>query len=351
MLHRGVKNSPGPESATTVGACMLANTSFIPHGPLGMGGAPLGNLLGSVDDATAQAAVHAAWDAGIRHFDTAPHYGAGLSEHRMGAALRHRRRADFTLSTKVGRMLVPAPGGVGEWEDDFQHGLSFTRRLDVSHDGALRSIEDSLNRLGLPRIDIAYLHDVSPDWLGAEWETDFAVAMQGAARALSRLRDEGVISAWGLGVNAVEPCLRALRESDPDMFLLAGRYTLLDQDGLPELLPACEARGVHVVIGGPYNSGLLAGGDTFNYKRAPDALVAKAAAIRAVCARHGVDLRAAALQFCAAHPAVAAVIPGARSAAEVEQNAAFMDQPIPLELWAELKSAHLLPSEAPVPEL
>lgn len=315
-----------------------------------MGGAPLGNLLGEIDEAAAHAAVHAAWNVGVRHFDTAPHYGAGLSEHRMGAALRNRPRADFTLSTKVGRMLVPAPGGVGEWEDDFQHGLSFTRRLDVSHDGALRSIEDSLSRLGLARIDIAYIHDVSPDWLGAEWETHFAAAMQGAALALSRLRDEGVIGAWGLGVNMVEPCLRALRESDPDIFLLAGRYTLLDHAGLPELLPACAARGVRVVIGGPYNSGLLAGGDTFNYKRAPDDLVARAGSIGAVCARHGVDLRAAALQFCAAHPAVAAVIPGARTAAEVEQNAAMMQQPIPAELWAELKAAGLLPDEAPVPK-
>lgn len=315
-----------------------------------MGGAPLGNLLGAIDEATAHAAVHAAWNAGVRHFDTAPHYGAGLSEHRMGAALRNQPRADFTLSTKVGRMLVPAPGGVGEWEDDFQHGLSFTRRLDVSYDGALRSIEDSLGRLGLARIDIAYIHDVSPDWLGAEWETHFAAAMQGAARGLSRLRDEGVIGAWGLGVNMVEPCLRALRESDPDIFLLAGRYTLLDHAGLPELLPACAARGVRVVIGGPYNSGLLAGGDTFNYKRAPDDLVARAGLIGAVCARHGVDLRAAALQFCAAHPAVAAVIPGARTAAEVEQNAAMMQQPIPAELWAELKAAGLLPDEAPVPK-
>lgn len=328
---------------------MTTNRRFIPHGPLGMGGAPLGNLLGAIDEATAQAAVQTAWDLGVRHFDTAPHYGAGLSEHRMGAVLRHQPRGDFTLSTKVGRMLVPAPGGVGEWADDFQHGLSFTRRLDVSHDGALRSIEDSLQRLGLPRIDIAYIHDVSPDWLGDEWATHFTAAMQGAAHALSRLRDEGVIGAWGLGVNMVEPCLRALRESDPDLFLLAGRYTLLDHAAVPELLPACEARGVHVVIGGPYNSGLLAGGDTFNYKRAPDALVAKARAIGAVCGRYGVDLRAAALQFCAAHPAVAAVIPGARTAAEVEQNAAFMEQPIPPELWAELKSARLLPDDAPVP--
>ena len=329
----------------------MSDLPFIPHGPLGMGGAPLGNLLGAIDEASAQAAIQAAWDAGIRHFDTAPHYGAGLSEHRMGAGLRGRPRDAFTLSTKVGRILVPAPSGVAEWEDNFQHALPFTRRLDYSHDGAMRSIEDSLNRLGLSRIDIAYIHDVGADWLGEAWEGHFADAMKGAARALSRLRDEGVIRAWGLGVNVVEPCLRALRESDPNMFLLAGRYTLLDHAGLSQLLPLCEGQGVHVVIGGPYNSGLLAGGNTYNYERAPDALVARAQAIGAVCARYGVDLKAAALQFCAAHPAVAAVIPGARNATEVEQNAAMMEQPIPLELWAELKAAELLPAEAPVPEL
>ena len=329
----------------------MVDEKFIPHGPLGLGGAPLGNLLGAITDEAARAAVDAAWETGTRHFDTAPHYGAGLSEHRVGAALRERRRDAFTLSTKVGRMLAPAPNGVGEWEDNFQHGLGFNRRLDYSYDGALRSIEDSLNRLGLARIDIAYIHDVGADWLGAAWEGHFADAMQGAARALSRLRDEGVIRAWGLGVNVVEPCLRALRESDPNMFLVAGRYTLLDQGALAELLPACEAQGVHVVIGGPYNSGLLAGGDRFEYAPAPDAMVARTQALGAVCARYGVDLKAAALQFCAAHPAVAAVIPGARDAAEVEQNAALMEQPIPLELWAELKAGGLLPEEAPVPEL
>ena len=324
---------------------------FIPHGPLGLGGAPLGNLAGTIDEAGAQATIDTAWDAGIRHFDTAPHYGAGLSEHRMGAGLRGRKRDAYTLSTKVGRMLVPAPKGVGQWEENFEYGLEFTRKLDYSYDGAMRSIEDSLNRLGLARIDIAYIHDVGVDTLGDAWTGYFAEAMGGAAKALSKLRDEGVIRAWGLGVNVVEPCLRALRESDPNMFLLAGRYTLLDHAGLPELLPECEARGVHVVIGGPYNSGLLAGGDTFNYARAAPDLVEKTRAIAAVCARYGVDLKAAALQFCAAHPAVAAVIPGARNAAEAEQNAAMMELPIPLDLWAELKRLELLPEEAPVPEL
>ncbi len=324
---------------------------FIPHGPLGLGGAPLGNLLGVIDEETAQATIATAWDAGIRHFDTAPHYGAGLSEHRVGTGLRGRKRDSYTLSTKVGRLLVPVPKGVGQWEDNFEYGLDFARKLDVSYDGAMRSIEDSLNRLGLARIDIAYIHDIGADWLGDAWEGHFADAMAGAAKALSKLRDQGVIRAWGLGVNVVEPCLRALRESDPNMFLLAGRYTLLDHGGLPELLPECEARGVHVVIGGPYNSGLLAGGDTFNYERAAPDLVEKTRAIAAVCARYGVDLKAAALQFCAAHPAVAAVIPGARSPAEAGQNAEMMEMTIPLDLWAELKRLELLPEEAPVPEI
>jgi len=328
---------------------MSTTHRFVPHGPLGMGGAPLGNLFSRIPEEVAAATVRAAWDCDIRHFDTAPHYGAGLSEHRMGAVLRDYPRDEYTLSTKVGRMLDPVPG-VPEMDENFQGGLSFRRRLDYGYDGTLRSIEDSLQRLGLPRIDIAYIHDCAPDWLGDAWEEQFGFAMKGAARALTRLREEGVIRAWGLGVNVVEPCLRALRQSDPDLFLLAGRYTLLDHAGLADLLPACEARDVRIVVGGPYNSGLLAGGTTFNYEQATPEMLARARAIGAACARHGVDLKAAALQFCAAHPAVAAVIPGARTPEEVRQNAAAMTQPIPSALWAELKHEGLLPEAAPTPE-
>lgn len=328
---------------------MSHSPRFIPHGPLGMGGAPLGNLFGRLSEGEASAAVQAAWDSDIRHFDTAPHYGAGLSEHRMGAVLRQYGRDEYTLSTKVGRMLDPV-ASVPEMDENFEGGLSFRRRLDYGYDGTLRSIEDSLQRLGLPRIDIAYIHDCAPDWLGESWHEQFNIAMKGAARALTRLREEGVIRAWGLGVNVVEPCLLALEQADPDLFLVAGRYTLLDHTALAELLPRCEQRDVHIVVGGPYNSGLLAGGTTFDYVAAPAAILARARAIGAVCARHGVDLKAAALQFCTAHPAVAAVIPGARTAEEVRQNAAAMTQPIPPALWAELKAAKLLPAEAPTPE-
>jgi D-threo-aldose 1-dehydrogenase len=329
---------------------MNTTTRFIPHGPLGMGGASLGNLFSRIPDEVAAATIQAAWECDIRHFDTAPHYGAGLSEHRMGAVLRHFPRDEYTLSTKVGRLLEPADD-VPEMDESFQGGLSFRRRLDYTYDGTLRSIEDSLQRLGLPRIDIAYIHDCAPDWLGPSWREQFDIAMKGAARALTRLREEGVIRAWGLGVNVVEPCLLTLQQADPDLFLVAGRYTLLDHTASAELLPACEARGVRVIIGGPYNSGLLAGGTTFNYETAPPEILARARAIGAVCARHGVDLKAAALQFCAAHPAVAAVIPGPRTPEEVRQNAAAMVQPIPGALWAELKSSGLLPKEVPTPEV
>ena len=328
----------------------MSSTRFIPHGPLGMGGAPLGNLFSRISEELATACIQAAWDADIRHFDTAPHYGAGLSEHRIGAVLRDQPRDQYTLSTKVGRMLDPVPS-VPEIAENFAGALSFARRLDYSYDGAMRSIEDSLQRLGLPRIDIAYIHDCGEDWLGPSWREQFDIAMKGAAKALTKLREEGAIGAWGLGVNVIEPCLLALEQADPDLFLVAGRYTLLDHTALPKLLPQCEARGVHVVIGGPFNSGLLAGGNTFNYEAAPSEIVARTRAIAAVCARHGVDLKAAALQFCAAHPAVAAVIPGPRTPEEVTQNAAAMVQPIPDALWAELKKAALLPQDAPTPEL
>jgi D-threo-aldose 1-dehydrogenase len=326
----------------------MSRPRFVPHGPLGMGGAPLGNLFTAIPDDIALGAISAAWDAGVRHFDTAPHYGAGLSEHRLGAVLRHHRRADYTLSTKVGRLLDPVEH-VPEIDDNFQHGLSFRRRLDYGFDGTLRSIEDSLQRLGLPSIDIVYIHDCGEDWLGASWREQFDIAMNGAAKALTRLREEGVIRAWGFGVNVVEPCLLALDRADPDIFLVAGRYTLLDHTALKDLLPKCAARGAQVVIGGPYNSGLLAGGTTFNYEAAPPHLVARTRAIAAVCARHGVDLKAAALQFVVAHPVVAAAIPGPRTAEEVRQNAAAMAQPIPLQLWADLKAEGLLPAEAPTP--
>lgn len=325
---------------------------YRPPGPLGCGGAPLGNLFARVVESEAQAVLDVAWNEGVRHFDTAPFYGFGLSEHRFGEALRHRPRDAFMLSTKVGRMLDPITGSApAEERSGFVGGLPFDARFDYSADATRRSIEDSLQRLGLSRIDVVYIHDVGEDTHGPDWRARFDEAMAGAAPALTRLREEGVIRAWGLGVNRVEPCLLALEQADPDIFLAAGRYTLLDTSSLDTLLPRCEARGVSVVIGGPYNSGLLTGGNTYDYVQAPPALIARRDAIAALCDRHGIDLRAAALQFCTAHPVVAAAIPGARSVAEMRQNVTLMMAPIPAAFWVDVKRDGLIPEHAPVPEM
>lgn len=329
-------------------------SDYVPHGPLGMGSAPLGNLITVVPEADAEACMAAGWEAGIRHFDTAPHYGAGLAEHRLGRFLRGQvkggqARDSYTLSTKIGRILH-ADASVPELNENFLHALPFRRSIDYSAAGTVRSLEDSQQRMGLTRFDVVYIHDCSEDWHGAAWRERFAEAMAGAAVQLSAMRDRGEIRAWGMGLNMVEPALVCLEVATPDIFLIAGRYTLIDHTALGKLFPACAAKGAKVVIGGPYNSGLLAGGTTFNYETAPAEIVAKAQAVRAVCERHGVDMRAAALQFCAAHPVVAAVIPGPRSAGEVIENAMLMDVEIPGALWSDLRRAGLLPDEAPTPE-
>jgi D-threo-aldose 1-dehydrogenase len=302
-----------------------------------------------VPEHDAVACLAAAWDAGIRHYDTAPHYGAGLAEHRLGNALRARPRDVYTLSTKVGRLLHVAPE-TRELSQGFAHALPFRRTFDYTAAGTIRSLEDSHQRTGLNRFDIVYIHDCAEDWHGAAWKNRFAEAMAGAAQVLTAMRERGEIRAWGMGLNLVEPALACLEAARPDIFLIAGRYTLLDHTALAELFPACARRGVKIVLGGPYNSGLLAGGTTFNYEPAQPEIVARANAVRAVCARHGTDIKAAALQFCAAHPVVAAVIPGPRTAAEVRQNASLMGAAIPGELWAELRRGGLLPDEAPTPQ-
>lgn len=322
-------------------------THFAPPGPLGFGGAPLGNMFDVVDEGTADAALTAAWDTGVRYFDTAPHYGSGLSEHRFGTILRRYPRDAFVLSSKVGRLLRPDPSRPEN--PPFVEGLPFRVEVDYSYDATLRSIEDSCQRLGLAQIDIAFVHDLAADHLGEAWEEQFEVARTGAFRALSRLRDQGVIKGWGLGVNLTEPCVRALDEADPDVFLLAGRYSLLNQPALDRLFPMCAERGVHVVVGGPYNSGLLAGGRTFEYQDAPAEMIAKRDRIAAVCERHGADIRSAALQFCAAHPVVSAIIPGAKRPEKVKDNARLMAARVPAAVWDELRHEGLIPANAPVP--
>ncbi|MEU0407661.1 aldo/keto reductase [Streptomyces griseorubiginosus] len=312
---------------------------------LALGCAGLGNLYQPVTDEAALATVAAAWDAGIRTFDTAPHYGLGLSERRLGTALRDRPRDTYTVSTKVGRLLVPDPGG--DRGDDLANGFAVSathRRVwDFSADGVSRSLEASLDRLGLDRIDVALLHD--PDGHAEQ-------ALREAYPALERLRGEGVVGAIGIGMNQSALPTRFLRETDIDVVLLAGRYTLLDQDGLAELLPEAAARGRSVVIGGVFNSGLLTAprpGATYDYAPAPQPVLDRALRLLEVTERHGVPLRAAALRFPFGHPAVASVLTGARSPEEVRDTVEQLRRPIPDALWDELLAEGLLAEGTPVP--
>ncbi|MFI7294406.1 aldo/keto reductase [Streptomyces sp. NPDC050121] len=307
---------------------------------LGLGAAPLANLFSEVTDEQAYDTVTAAWRRGVRYFDTAPHYGLGLSERRLGAALRDLPRAQYTVSTKVGRRLEPVDPPVG---DDLANGFAVPathRRVwDFSADGVRRSLEASLERLGLDRVDIVYLHD--PDDHAEQ-------AFREGYPALEKLRSEGVVGAIGAGMNQAEMLTRFVRETDVDVVLCAGRYTLLDQRARAELLPAAVERGVSVVIGGAFNSGLLADprpGTTYDYAQAPAELLERALRMKAVADRHGVTLRAAALAFCAAHPAVASVLVGARSPAEAEDCAEQFAAPVPAALWEELRDTGLLPSQ------
>ncbi len=321
---------------------------------LGYGGAPLGDLYHRIAEAEATGAVEAAYAAGVTLFDTAPLYGYGLSEHRVGHVLRQKPRASFVLSTKVGRYLTPRPPGQidrGQWAG----GLDFEPVYDYSYDGALRAIEQSRLRLGLGSIDIALIHDVDIWTHGSRevWEVRLAEALKGAYRALDDLRRAGVVKAIGVGVNEVEACLRFADGGDFDCFLLAGRYTLLEQGALDDLLPLVERRGMSVLLGGPYNSGILATGAVpgakYNYHPAPPEILERVARIEAVCRAHDVPLPAAAIQFPLGHPAVASMIPGAVSAAEVERNRSLIERPIPPELWQALRREGLLRADAPVP--
>lgn len=309
---------------------------------LGLGTAPLGGLFEAVDEEAALATVERAYEWGVRFFDTAPLYGHGLAERRLGRVLSSKPREDVVLATKVGRLLradVPRDPAQPVWR-----GVSDVNPVfDFSFDGVLRSVEESLARLGLDRIDVLYLHD--PD---AHYEE----ALNGAFPALERLRSEGVIAAVGAGMNQVEMLVRFAREADFDCFLVAGRYTLLDHQALPELLPLCLERGIAVVVGGVYNSGILANpshGATFDYRPASRDRLAQARRLQTVCHRHGVTLMAAALQFPLAHPAIASVLVGARSVTELDQAVEQVSARIPHDLWAELRGEGLLPAEAPAP--
>ncbi|GAA1263661.1 aldo/keto reductase [Saccharothrix xinjiangensis] len=294
---------------------------------LGFGGGPIGNLFTEVSDEDAADALTAAWDAGIRYFDTAPHYGLGLSERRLGAFLRTRPRAEFAVSTKVGRVLEPFDGGGDDGAHSFAVPATHRRVWDFSADGVRRSLESSLDRLGLDRVDVVYVHD--PD---EHWEQ----AVSQAVPALVELRDQGVVGAIGVGMNQWEMPARFVRETDLDVVLLAGRYTLLDRSGL-ELLELCAERGVSAVAAGVFNSGLLAApgaNATYDYRDAPPDLVERARGMARACERHGVPLPLAALRFPLRHRAVESVLLGMRTAAEVRANTSGAE--VPEALWAEL---------------
>lgn len=307
---------------------------------LSFGAAAIGNLFRAVEPAEAAAAVDAAWDEGVRYFDTAPHYGLGLSERRLGEALRERPRDAYVLSTKVGRVLDPLPEGeaasAGGLSEGFAVRATHRRRWDFSAAGVRRSIEDSLGRLGLDRIDIAYLHD--PD-------DHEEAAFREAYPELEKLRAEGVIGAIGAGMNQTAMLTRFVVDTDADVVLCAGRHTLLDQSALSDLLPAAAARGRSVVVGGVFNSGLLADprpGATYDYAAAPLNLLDRALRLKAVTESHGVPLRAAALHYPLTHPAVAGVLVGTRSPHEVRDAAAHLRREIPDALWDDLRDQGLL---------
>ncbi|MFF5476030.1 aldo/keto reductase [Streptomyces sp. NPDC012935] len=312
----------------------------IPRG-LGFGAAVIGNLYTEVTDEQAHEAVSAAWQRGIRYFDTAPHYGLGLSERRLGAALREHPREAYTVSTKVGRRLEPQAGAGDDLANGFAVPATHRRVWDFSADGVRRTLDACLERLGLDRVDIVYLHD--PDDHGEQ-------AFREGYPALEKLRSQGVVGAIGVGMNQAEMLTRFVRDTDVDVVLCAGRYTLLDQSALTALLPTAVERGVAVVIGGAFNSGLLADprpGATYNYAQAPADLLERAVRMNEIARRHGITLRAAALAFCMAHPAVASVLVGARSAGEVHDSVDQFVTPVPAAFWQELRDTGLLATEEP----
>jgi D-threo-aldose 1-dehydrogenase len=316
------------------------------------GTAPIGNIFTSISEEVTAAMVETAWDAGIRYYDTAPMYGHGLAELRTGQTLRWKKRDDFVLSSKVGRLLRPAKRETIDFTP-WNNAAPFTIEFDYSYDGTMRAVEDSLQRMALERIDILFIHDIDRFTRGDEQPAVFAEAMDGCYRALDRLRTEGAVKAIGVGVNEWEVCQAALEQRDVDCFLLAGRYTLLEQDSLDTFLPLCEQRGAAVVVGGGFNSGILATGTTrgakYNYAPAPYDIIQKVGKIEKVCAAYDVPLPAAALQFVVAHPAIPTFCAGTRTVTQLKQNLALFDHPIPADFWSDLKTKGLLREDAPTP--
>ncbi|MGI4863098.1 MAG: aldo/keto reductase [Janthinobacterium lividum] len=327
-------------------------TKYRPLTKSGFGGVALGNGFQVNSDLECEQAMEAAWNAGVRYFDTSPWYGLGISERRMGLFLKDKQRADYTLSTKVGRLLEPHENFTMKdllWKGK----MNFGYRYDYSAAGARRSVEDSLQRLGISSLDIVYIHDLSPDNgdMKTDWLKYFATAQNGAMKELTKMREEGLIKGWGLGVNTIEPIVKTLQVADPDIFLSACQYSLIQHEAdLSQVFPLAAAKGVSIVVGAPLSAGFLAGKNRYLYGGTfPPGVQEKLAALKQVAANHRVDLRTAALQFSAAPAVVSGVIPGAHTAQQAQENAASFTTQIPAGFWQELKQKKLITEAAPVP--
>lgn len=324
---------------------------------IGFGTAPLGNMYRNIPEEEAIATVDAAWENGVRYFDTAPLYGSGLAEIRLGEALSKRNRDDYFLSTKVGRNISdeledPSARDLGEKGGLFEFGRKNKMINDYSADATLRSIEQSLKRLKTDRLDFVFIHDLAQDFYGDAWISQFEIARTGAFRALTRLREEGVIKGWGLGVNKVESIelMLDLEEAKPNISLLAGRYSLLDHErALQRVMPAAVKHNMDIVVGGPYSSGILAGGAHFEYQKASPEIIAKVEKIKALADRHEISIKAAALQFSLANPAVAAVVPGASKPERIVEDQNALNTVIPAAFWEEMREQKLVAPNAPLP--
>nr|WP_313516148.1 aldo/keto reductase [Pseudomonas sp.] len=310
----------------------------------------LGDMRRKIGNLEAQALLQAAWDAGIRYFDTSPWYGLGLSERRLGYFLSPQERQAYSLSSKSGRLLHPA---LGYSHPSWKGPSNFDYRYDYTAAATRRSVEDSLQRMGVPSLDVVFIHDLSPDNkdMGEAWKERFKIAVKGAMPELVKMREEGLIKGWGMGVNTLEPSLGAIEASDPDIILQACQYSLLQHDDAVErLFPVCRRRNVSLVIGAPLNSGYLAGNDYFNYsQKIPAGMAEKRERCRALARDHDIDLRTAALHFCNAADVVAAIIPGGSTAEQIRQNVASMSATVPAAFWQEAKRQGLIHADAPIP--
>lgn len=340
--------APGPVGGALPKNDPSGHEHYRPRYRFGLGGVAIGTGFEKLTARQSDRVMRAAWQAGTRYFDTSPFYGLGVSERRMGHFLHDKNREDYILSTKIGRVLEPADEAPdGMWKAPSPFKFDF----DYSADGVHRSLDQSFHRLGLSQIDVVFIHDLGPSFFGKNWTEKFEEAADGAIPELTRMREEGTIRGWGFGVNSVEPCLKALEVGDPDLFLLATEYSIVEHEqALNELFPRCAERDVSIVVGAPLNSGYLAGKNRYNYSPGvPDRIKKRGDRIREIARQHGTDLRTAALQFCNAPEVVSAVIPGASSGQQVIENALSLAGQTPPAMWKELKREGLIAKNAPTP--